>query len=161
MKREWMAVAVAALVACVSAAEPEAVVVSGGSGDGDGQRIEVGVDLLAGRSATGEREKTWWQATREHVARNRWRYVLLAGAAVATDRVAANNDELWHRKESRGEGGRSSVNAGRTGGSDSRGGGVTLVLGDYNQNVNVVVVAPNGSASGSESNSGSTRSVHP
>ena len=55
----------------------------------------VGVDLLD----VGE---GWWQRTKEHVARNKWKYTTagVVAAGIGVDQYARNNDTWWHRRGS-------------------------------------------------------------
>lgn len=77
----------------VLGAEPDAVVVEPTMGG-----ALVGVDLLAGTDAEGNRTQPWYKAVGSHISRNKWKYIAGVGSAVAVDRVAANNDMLYYSK---------------------------------------------------------------
>jgi hypothetical protein len=62
----------------------------------DGSGAMVGVDLLAGRNAEGKREQGWWQATKAGAWRHKWKIIGGVVTAITVDRVAENNDWLWH-----------------------------------------------------------------
>ena len=134
------------------AADPPPVTVEATAGENPS--VQVGVDLLAGRSADGTRERTWGEAVSGHFSRNKWRWLLAVASAVVVDRVAENNNELWHRSSSSSSRGTTHPLP------DTASGGITLIVGDNNQSVNVVVVAPvGGSASGADAHSGSGRVI--
>ena len=56
----------------------------------------VGVDLLDAR------EPGFWTRTKEHVGRNKGRYIAasVVAAGVGADQYARNNDTWWHRRGS-------------------------------------------------------------
>ena len=56
----------------------------------------VGVDLLDAR------EPGFWQRTKEHVGRNKWKYTTagVVAAGIGADQYARNNDTWWHRRGS-------------------------------------------------------------
>jgi hypothetical protein len=62
----------------------------------DGSGALVGVDLLAGRNAEGKREQGWWKATKDGAWKHKWKILGGVVTAITVDRVAENNDWLWH-----------------------------------------------------------------
>ena len=60
----------------------------------------VGVDLLAGTNAEGEREQGWAAAVWESAKDNKFKVIAGAvAAAVAVELIAEKNDYLWHKDD--------------------------------------------------------------